>query len=122
MEAELSIDLDGQALLHMDVRSDNLVIRGDRAVLFDWNWACRGHPDVDVAFWLPSLALEKGPSPWEVLPGRSGAAAVISGFFCWSAGQPIGPDGPPAGVREFQRKQGVVALAWIARELRLSPP
>ena len=37
-----SADLGGDALLHGDVRSDNLCFRDGRAVLVDWNWACRG--------------------------------------------------------------------------------
>lgn len=60
--------LDGPQLLHFDVRSDNLCLRDGQALLFDWNLARLGNGDFDVAFWLPSLALEGGPSPWELLP------------------------------------------------------
>jgi hypothetical protein len=118
VEAEGAMDKSGDSLLHLDVRSDNLAIR-DRALLFDWNWACRGNPELDTAFWLPHLGFEGGPMPWEVLPGRAEAAAVVSGFFCHKAGLPIPPDGPPPEVREFQRRQGSVALKWAARELHL---
>jgi hypothetical protein len=40
---------------------------GERVVLVDWNWACRGHGAVDVAAWLPSLHLEGGPRPDTIL-------------------------------------------------------
>ena len=36
--------LDGDGLLHGDVRSDNLCIRDGQAVLVDWNWACCRQP------------------------------------------------------------------------------
>ena len=65
LEASRPELLEGDALLHFDVRSDNLCIGGDRAVLVDWNLACIGNPAFDVAFWLPSLTLENGPQPDE---------------------------------------------------------
>jgi hypothetical protein len=34
----------------MDVRSDNLCVSGDRAILIDWNWACR---ETRRSIWLP---------------------------------------------------------------------
>jgi hypothetical protein len=50
--------LGGGDLLHFDVRSDNLCFVSGRAVLVDWNLACKGNGRFDVAFWLPSLSLE----------------------------------------------------------------
>ena len=102
------------------MRSDNLCLVGRRAILVDWNLACRGNGRFDVAFWLPSLQLEGGPAPWEILPGAGGLAAAVAGFFSARAGLP-----PPAGaptVREFQRAQAAVALSWAARELGLAIP
>lgn len=113
-------ELDGEELLHLDVRSDNLCFVDGRAVLVDWNLACVGNGRFDIAFWLPSLRLEGGPEPWEVLPDAGELAAAVAGFFASRAGLP-----PPAGaptVREFQRAQAAVALPWAARELGLPPP
>lgn len=113
-------ELAGEDLLHFDVRSDNLCFVDGRAVLVDWNLACVGNGRFDLAFWLPSLELEGGPEPWEVLPDAGGLAAAVAGFFASRAGLP-----PPAGaptVREFQRAQASVALPWAARELGLPPP
>ena len=115
-EAELA----GDELLHLDVRSDNLCFLDSRAVLVDWNLACVGNGWFDVAFWLPSLRLEGGPEPDEVLPDAGALAATVAGFFAAHAGLPP-PEGAPT-VREFQRRQVEVALPWAARELDLSPP
>ena len=112
-------ELGGDDLLHFDVRSDNLCFVDGRAVLVDWNLACRGNGRFDVAFWLPSLSLEGGPDPWEVLPGAGALAAAVAGFFAARAGLPPPPQAPT--VREFQRAQAAVALPWAARELGLAP-
>jgi len=113
-------ELGGNDLLHLDVRSDNLCFKGTDAVLVDWNLACVGNGRFDAAFWLPSLRLEGGPEPWEVLPDAGPLAAAVAGFFAVRAGLPA-PAGAPT-VREFQRRQLEVALPWAARELGLPAP
>lgn len=119
-EASESAPIDGDALLHLDVRSDNLCIAERGAVLVDWNHACVGNPELDVAAWLPSLRLEGGPEPDEILPGAPGFAALLAGFFGCRAGLPAPPTAPT--VRAFQLAQLRVALPWAARELGLEPP
>ena len=112
--------LEGEAFLHLDVRSDNLCLRQGRAVLVDWNLAHVGNPLLDIVAWLPSLKLEGGPDPWELVPDSQGFAALLAGFFASRAGLPPPPTAPR--VREFQRRQAEVALPWAARELGLPPP
>jgi hypothetical protein len=114
------VELAGDELLHLDVRSDNLCFVGSRTVLVDWNLACVGNGLFDIAFWLPSLRLEGGPEPWEVLPHAGALAAAVAGFFASRAGLPP-PIGAPT-VREFQRRQLEVALLWAVRELGLPEP
>jgi Ser/Thr protein kinase RdoA (MazF antagonist) len=106
--------LDGDSVIHMDVRSDNLCLIDGRCKLVDWNWACRGNPDLDVAYWLPSLRLEGGPEP----EGHGELAAVFAGYLAARAGLPE----PVKGVRAIQKAQLTVALPWAARELGLSRP
>lgn len=115
--------LAGNALLHFDVRSDNLCFRHGKALLVDWDLACIGSPAFDIAFWLPSLALERGPEPAEIeriRPDVAAFAPVVAGFFAARAGLP-----PPAGaptVRAFQRAQLEVALPWAVRVTGLPEP
>jgi hypothetical protein len=111
----------GDALLHLDVRSDNLCIARGRALLFDWNWACLGNPDADLACWAPSLLLEGGPSIWESLPRAGEWAAWLAGIWAARAGLPPPPGAAPS-LREGQRRQLGVALDVAARELGLPPP
>lgn len=109
--------VDGDDLLHLDVRSDNLCFRDGTAVLVDWNWCCTGRAEFDVAAWLPSLAFEGGPKPWEVLPQAGGYAAFLAGIWAAVVGLPPPPTAPT--VRDQQRRQLEVALAWCERELSL---
>jgi aminoglycoside phosphotransferase (APT) family kinase protein len=118
-EAEADFPLDGAALLHLDVRSDNLCLRAGGAVLVDWNHACVGNPTLDLAFWLPSLEVEGGPAPEALLPGAPEAAAAVSGYFAARAGLPTIESAPR--VRTVQLEQLRSALPWAARALDLDP-
>jgi hypothetical protein len=105
--------------VHFDVRSDNLCFLDDRCILIDWNFACRGNGDVNIATWLPSLEAEGGPRPESILPDAREFAASMSGYWAWRAGQP-----PPANaphLRQVQLAQLRSALAWAIRELGLPP-
>jgi hypothetical protein len=113
--------LEGDALCHLDVRSDNLCFREDgQAILIDWDCAGIGNPEFDLAFWLPSLHLEGGPPPQAVAECTPGIVAIVAGFFASQAGLPNIPFAPR--VRDIQLKQLKVALPWVAHVLRLPPP
>ena len=109
----------GDAFCHLDTRSDNICFTDDGAKLVDWNWAGLGNPQVDLAFWLPSLFAEGGPAPTEVMPEAGDLPAVVSGFFAPIAGLPP-PEGAPT-VRPLQLVQLKVALAWAVEALGLPP-
>ena len=113
--------LAGNALLHFDVRSDNICLKDDRAILVDWNFACLGNALADVAFWLPSMHAEGGPPPDEILPEGAGElAALIAGYFAAHAARPEIPEAPH--VRTLQLRQARTSLPWAARALDLPPP
>lgn len=120
--AAAAAPLRGGALLHLDVRSDNICFRGDgTAVLVDWNHTSVGNPTADVACWLPSLQAEGGPTPEEVLTESAPElASMIAGYFCSHAGRPPIPSAP--NVRTVQLDQARTALPWAARALGLPAP
>jgi hypothetical protein len=119
VEAQRQAALDGNALVHQDVRSDNIALSDGRARLVDWNWAAIGSSDMDLAFWLPSLAAEGGPLPGTFFHGDPRLTAVVSGWFAANAGLPPPPGAPR--VREVQRTQLQQALPWAAQTLGLPP-
>jgi hypothetical protein len=132
LDWESRCSTEGSALTHMDLRSDNLCLRGSgngsgevvgagaEAILVDWNLACLSNPKLDLGFWLPSLAFEGGPAPEALLPDAPEVAAWVSGFFASRAGLPDIPDAPR--VRLVQRQQLETALPWVVRALDLPPP
>lgn len=115
----------GAELVHGDVRSDNVLLGPGPTTFVDWSSACLGRTYFDVVSMLPSVALEGGGEPEEVLD-RHGAgrvdpdavtAVVIAdaGYFMQRARLPD-PPGLPT-VRAFQRAQGEVALRWLRHRL-----
>jgi hypothetical protein len=120
IELACDADLTGHQLLHGDIRSDNMCF-ADRVVVVDWNWAVVGNPALDVVAWLPSLYLEGGPAPWEILTGQPELVAALGGFFLSHATKP--PDRHVrADLRQFQRDQGAVCLEWLSHELDIPSP
>ena len=113
----------GETLLHFDVRADNLLLAADTVWFFDWPHARIGAAWLDVVGFAPSVTMQGGPPPGEVL-ARSLAArtadpdavtaaiATVAGYFTRGALQPP-PPGLPT-VRAFQAAQGVVAREWLA--------
>jgi Phosphotransferase enzyme family len=122
--ASADAEIEGTSLLHFDVRSDNLCLHGNRAVLVDWNSACVGNALLDTASWLPSLEAEGGPGPHQILPdetpGLPAIASLLAGFFCARAGLPPIPQAPHA--RPLQLMQAKTSLPWAGRLLRLPTP
>jgi Ser/Thr protein kinase RdoA (MazF antagonist) len=112
-----AVPADGNDLLHLDVRSDNLCLRDGAAILVDWNWCSIGNAELDLAAWLPSLAVEGGPQPWDVLPGAGEHAAFLAGV--WAAVVGLPPPATAPTVRALQRRQLEVALTWCEHELAL---
>ena len=115
---------DGDTLLHLDLRADNMLIRPSGDVVFvDWPWGSRGAPILDVVGFAPSVAMQGGPDiDWLLArhPMTRAAApeaanallAAVAGMFTFRALQP-----PPPGLptlRAFQDAQGQVARRMLA--------
>jgi len=117
--------LEGDTLIHTDLRADNLLIRPDGAVAFvDWPWATIGPAWLDVMFLLVNVNLFGGHDmdalvrehlaavPRDVV---TGVLSGFSGFFIDIARQPA-PPGLPT-VRAFQRDQGQAVLSWLKQRM-----
>ena len=124
LEALGSSAADGTTLLHTDIRADNVLLTPTKVFFVDWPWASLGAAWIDLLFMLPSIAMQRGPNPWEIFDGHplargaldervTAMVAVITGFFIWQSRQPS-PPGLPT-IRAFQRDQGLPALEWLKR-------
>ena len=120
--------LKGETLLHTDLRADNILLTPERTWFVDWPHASIGPAWLDVVALAPSVTMQGGPPPEEVIArhyacrggdGDAITAAVVSiaGYFTRQALQPP-PPGIPT-VRAFQAAQGVVARRWVAERLGL---
>jgi hypothetical protein len=115
--------VDGDTLVHTDVRDDNLLLTADgRVLLCDWNWPVRG------AAWLDTLFLMIGPrgdgldveAALAAHPLTRGVPAdaidtvlaLVTGYFLMSAAQPVPSTSPY--IRDAQRWQGEVCWRWLA--------
>ena len=125
LEASAPSMLAGGTLLNFDVRADNVLIAGDKAYFVDWPWARVGPRFVDWLGLAPSVQMQGGPRPDELLrrgligdvPGEAinAALASLTGYFLGHSRRPP-PPGIPT-VRAFQQAQGEVALAWLRERL-----
>ncbi len=123
LAAQYADVVDGDTVIHMDMRDDNLLVRPDGStVICDWNWPVRG------AAWLDSLFLLIGPRGDGLdveahIAGHPLLAAVdpeqidivialILGYFAASATQPVPPTSPY--LRDAQAWQRDVLHEWLA--------
>ena len=113
----------GDTLLHFDLRADNMLMTNDGIRVVDWPHAHVGQAFVDLVWFAPSVAMQGGPRPQELIarygPARDteptaadAVIAAVAAFFTVASLQP-----PPPGLptlRAFQTAQAEVARAWLA--------
>lgn len=119
------------ALLHGDLRSDNLRIARQRLSLFDWPAITVGRPEWDMVAFAQTVTVEGGPQPETVLAwygetfpvdagAVDGALAWWFTFFADCAWRPELPELPR--LRRFQQQQLAVLAQWAARRWALPEP
>jgi thiamine kinase-like enzyme len=123
LEARWREATDGESLVHLDIRADNVLLTRDRVLFVDWPAASIGAPWIDLVAMLPSVAMQGGPDPediWRAHPLSRGVdddrvdafLAGIVGYFAHTVWLPP-PPGLPT-IRAFQSAQGTHAAAWLA--------
>ena len=119
----------GDTLLHLDLRTDNVLFAIEGAehdVVVDWPGAATGAAWIDLATLLPALHLDGAPRPDDLFDehplGRYADADAVTAFLSSLAGyftrQALlcAPPGLPT-LRSFQSAQGTVTRSWLARRL-----
>lgn len=126
LERDAAEAVAGKTLLHLDVRADNLLLTPERVIVVDWPHARIGAAWLDLLAFAPSVAMQGGPEPEDLLahhpaaraadPAAINAAlAAIAGVFTRQSLQPD-PPGLPT-LRAFQAAQGVIARRWLAERM-----
>ena len=120
--------LKGTTLLHSAIRADNILLTSDRTWFVDWPHACVGPSWFEIVAFAPSVTMQGGPPPEEVVARHfaahaaagdaiTAAAVAVAGFFTYQAVQPH-PPGLPT-LRAFQDAQAIVARQWVAQRTGL---
>jgi len=117
-EAEAGLVLDGDSLVHGDLRSDNICLTDDRVIFVDWAQAARGAAETDLAIFLPSAHLEGGPAPFDIMPAGAGWAAQQSGELALRA---IRDKAAPTWLVRVFRRLARINLDWAVASLGLPP-
>jgi len=117
----------GNALVHGDLRADNMILTQHGVLVLDWPESCIGAPWLDLVLALPSMAMfPDGPAPEPIVrthpltrsveSGHLDAViAALAGFFAVNSVRPA-PPGLPT-LREFQRDQAIATLDWLRQRL-----
>ena len=131
LEQEALDSLDGDRLVHNDVRADNMLITPSGQVVFvDWAHACRGPAWLDLVLWACALELEGGGPPAETMvrlapesrPTEAALTAMVAAILGYFEFQGTLPDPPGLPtVRSFQRAQGEIAARWLDDLLEATP-
>jgi hypothetical protein len=110
--------LAGTALVHGDLRSDNLGIVDGRAIAVDWGAAARGRPDYDRVTFAVTVEDEGAAPVDDVAPDADPQlVGVIAGVYARASASPH----VPAPIRAQLQRYLRVALPWCARRLGLPP-
>lgn len=119
--------LEGNSLLHTDLRGDNMLLGDDgRVYIVDWPHASIGAAWVDPLGMAPSVEMQGGPPAAEFFARFEAARvaddnavttglAAIAGYFVSHSLKPEIPSLP--GLRAFQAAQGKVSMRWLDQRL-----
>lgn len=125
----------GSSILHLDMRSDNILFKkfGGEAVFLDWNWLHTGSGVIDMVYFATSIFEEGGPHPDLSMQRYQAAAkasfsdrdvavcaANVAGYFALRAH--LSPVADAPRLRWAQRLKLFASLDWASRLLGLPPP
>ncbi|WP_130013587.1 aminoglycoside phosphotransferase family protein [Serinicoccus sediminis] len=114
--------LSGDAVVHTDVRADNLLVEpGGRVRVVDWPWASRGAAWFDATSLLVDVRAVGELDPTRHLPALAalgattedvlGGVAGLCGYLVDAARRPPAPGLPT--LRAFQRSRGEAAVRLV---------
>lgn len=119
VEAESNADVTGPYLVHGDLRSDNVCFLGSQVMFVDWSHTALGNSAQNLAMLLPTLYLEGGPAPYQLIPNGGREAAL----GCAAHIKRLATDASmPQWLKKVFKKLIAIELEWAAQCLGLGLP
>ena len=125
-EQDATSGLDGEHVVHLDCRADNLLVDHQGTVwIIDWPWAAVGAHWIDALTYLLDALVRREninadhhlathPIFAGTVPSTIDTVlAALAGTFFENAAKPS-PPGMPT-IRDFQRREGIAAADWFLR-------
>ena len=123
---DLAAIISGDALLHTDIRSDNILLTSNGGVvLLDWGWTCKGAPWLDVVLFGTTVNAEGGadaeqlvlrhPATANVPSGAIDAVLLAAAANYWGLSQLPKQPALPGFSRAYQRAFAEATLRWVDR-------
>jgi hypothetical protein len=124
LEAAWPVRTEGEHLVHLDLRADNVLLTSEEVFVVDWAFAARGQPWMDLVCMLPNVAMRGGPDPerlWRNHPWHERTdpaafdafltawAGMLTHFVITSQGHEL------AALRTHHTDQAAEARRWLAR-------
>ncbi|WP_157849797.1 phosphotransferase family protein [Streptomyces novaecaesareae] len=114
----------GVCLLHVDLRADNVLMRGDDALVIDWAYLHQGADWIDPAFLVPQL-IRAGHTPaqaedlivdvasWAAAPPHAITSFAVAQAGYWERNSRLpAPPGVPY-LRGYQASMAAIGRTWI---------
>lgn len=121
LAASFAEAVDGDTVVHTDLRADNVLLTDAGAVFCDWNFCVRGAAWIDTALLLieargdgldTDALLASRRLTTEVPPDHvDRLLALVTGYLWWSASRPVPSNSPY--LRDHQLWEGDVAWEWL---------
>ncbi|CAM3427757.1 phosphotransferase [Stackebrandtia soli] len=123
LDSHINAAVTADAVMHGDLRPDNMVLRENDAVICDWNWPCVGAPwfdtvallvpahaeghDADGMFWKHSTSAGVDGEQLDTV------LAAIAGYYLAGSQEPP-PYRVSPHIRAHQRWSALATLDWLA--------
>ncbi|MET9263704.1 phosphotransferase [Amycolatopsis sp. NPDC004079] len=113
---------EGDALVHADLRADNMILADDRVTFVDWPYALAGVAWLDMVLFVPSAIADGGvdaAEAWSRFPPAQDAdddavnAVLAAAAGDWTYQSLLPPPANVPSLRAHQREKARAALTWL---------